>query len=168
MAIEPGAIKSLLDAARLAPSSYNEQPWRFIIARREKPADFEKMLGILFDVNARWAENAPLLILVAAKLFLERDKKPNRHALHDVGLAVGNLVAQATSLGIYARQLGGFDVDNAQEQYAIPDGYEPVSIIALGYLGDEEGNDLDDRDRMPVSAFVYEGEWGTPSTLDAR
>ena len=96
--VEANQLCSVLEAARWAPSSYNEQPWRFIVATKENPVEFDRLLSCLVEGNALWAQQAPVLMLSVAKLSFEKNDKANRHAIHDVGLAVENLVIQATVL----------------------------------------------------------------------
>jgi len=170
--VPPEAIRSLLEAARWAPSSMNEQPWHFIVARREDAEDFQRLAACLTGNNLEWAPQAPVLLLSVARSSFVRNERPNRHALHDVGLAVGQLLAQATSLGLVAHQMGGFDRQKARETLRIPQGFEPVAAIAIGYPGDP--NQLDDalrepelgpRLRRPQSEFVFGGSWGEPLVL---
>ena len=150
-------IRTLLEAARWAPSSFNEQPWRFLVATRDDPAGFEKLLGCLVPGNQEWARKAPVLMLSVAKLTFSRNDKPNRHAHHDVGLAVSQLIVQATALGLRAHQMAGYDVDKARETYVIPEGFEPVAVIAIGYSGEEMPSS---RTRRPQGETAFGGRWG--------
>ena len=168
--VESWKIRSLLEAARWAPSSFNEQPWRFIIATRDSKGEFERLLDCLIPGNFEWAQNAPVLMLSIAKLHFTHDGKPNRHAFHDVGLAVGNLIFQATALGLCGRQMAGFDVERARQTFAVPDGYEPVGGIALGYAASVET--LPDRlqrrqpsPRKPLEEIIFGYRWGQSSPL---
>jgi nitroreductase len=158
---------SLLEAARWAASSYNEQPWRFIVATKEDPREYERLLGCIVPANALWAGNAPVLMLSVAKLTYDANGASNRHALHDVGQATANLAIQATALGLAVHQMGGFDAARAREEFSIPEGYEPVAAIAVGYPGDPESlpESLRARERAPrmrreLSEFVFAGAWG--------
>jgi len=128
----------LFEAARWAPSSRNEQPWRFISARKEDSESFEKMAACLFDSNKIWARHASALILVLAKNKFTDSDMPNTYALYDTGMAVANLGFQATAQNMSLHQLGGFDHARAIELFHVPDGYNPVVIIALGYQGSSE------------------------------
>ncbi len=171
-AVEPEKLRILLEAARWAPSSFNEQPWSFIVATHENRVEYERLLSCLVEGNQRWAKTAPVLMLSVAKLAFERTGKPNRHAFHDVGLAVENLVIQATALGLIVHQMAGFDVEKAREQFQIPEGVEPVAAIALGYPGDLENlpeplreRERAPRTRKPLEEFVFSGHWGQASPL---
>ena len=150
-------IRSLLEAARWAASSFNEQPWRFIVATEDDPADFEKLLGCLVPGNQDWAKSAPVLMLSVAKLTFTRNDKPNRHAYHDVGLAVSQLIVQATALGLYVHQMAGFDVDRARQSFGIPEGFDPVAAIAIGYSAEAAPAS---RTRRPQAELAFKGTWG--------
>lgn len=162
----------LFEAARWAPSSLNLQPWHFIVAQRHEEIAFARMLACINEGNRAWASNAAILIITVASM-LRREDVPNRHAYHDVGLAMGNLLAQATAMGLSGRLMGGFNPDAARELYRIPAGYEAVTALALGYRAAPEAlpQDIRDRDlaprvRKPLEAFVFSGDWGQPAALD--
>lgn len=172
--IEPEKMQSLFEAARWAPSSFNEQPWYFIMAKREDEEAYKRLLDCLAEGNAGWAQNAPILMISVAKQHFEHNDKQNRHALHDVGMAVENLIIQAISFNIYVHQMAGFDKEKARELCDIPDGYEPVAAMALGYLGDPEAlpdklaeKEKNPRDRKRVRDFVFSGNWGEPAPFVA-
>lgn len=110
--VEKETLLSLLEAARWAASASNRQPWSFIVATKDNPTEYERLLGILVENNQRWAKDAPVLILAVAKV-INDDGKENRYAFHDVGLALGNLSLQATALGLSVHQAAGFDRDKA-------------------------------------------------------
>ena len=164
--IEHEKIMSMLEAARWAPSSFNEQPWNFIIFNKEDEEAFSKIMDILSPRNQRWAGNAPVIMLSVAKVNFERNGKSNKYSLHDVGGAVANLTLQATSMGLYVHQMAGFDSEKAKKVFNIPEGYEPVTAIAVGYLGDKEDlpeefyrSESAPRNRKSVSDFTFEGKW---------
>ena len=170
--VEPEKLQRLFEAARWAPSCFNEQPWTFILATKEQPQAHANLLACLVEGNQRWASAAPVLMVSVAKLNFDKTGKPNRHAFHDVGLAMGNLLVQATALELFVHQMGGFSVEKVRELYGIPDDFEPVAAIALGYgvAADElpEGFrefDLGARSRKPVSSFVFQDHWGNISPL---
>ena len=129
-------LGSLLEAARWAPSSNNEQPWRFLVARREDGPLFQRILGCLVPGNQAWARNAPVLLLALARLRRERDGAPNRLALYDVGQAVAHLTFQASALGLVVHQMAGIEVDKIRADFALPAELEPATAVAVGYPGD--------------------------------
>lgn len=170
--IESEKVQSLFEAARWAPSSSNEQPWRFLAAAKEMPEDYDRLLACLLEGNRKWAFRAPLLIMSIAGLNFEDDAKANRHALHDTGLAAENLVLQAVALGLVAHQMAGFDVEKARSTCQIPPGYEPVAMIAVGYPGDPSllpeylrEREMKPRARKPIGEFVFSSQWGQVSPL---
>jgi nitroreductase len=169
--VEPDTLRSLFEAARWAPSSNNEQPWRFLVATKENKADWDRLFACLVEGNQKWARQAPVLMLSIAKLTFD-DESVNRHALHDTGMAVENLIIQATSMGLFVHQMAGFRRDQARKECQIPDGYEPVAMIALGYPGDPatlpdylRERELKPRERNSISEFVFSGTWGIPSPV---
>jgi nitroreductase len=171
-AVEADKLRSVLEAARWAPSSRNEQPWAYVVATREDSAQYEALSQLLMEANRAWANKAPVLVLTLAHSRLEKTGQPNRHALHDLGLSTANLVAQATSLGLMTHQMGGFDVEAARTQFAVPEGWEPVSMIALGYPGKAESlpdslraRETAPRQRKPLNEFVFSEKWGHPSPI---
>lgn len=170
--VEAEDLRSLFEAVRWAPSSYNEQPWRYIIATKEEPEEFERMLSCLLEANQVWAGQAPVLALGIAKLNFDYKNKPNRAAIHDLGLAAGNLLFEATARGIYVHQMIGISPDKAKEIYKIPEGYEVMTGIAIGYAGDPDKlpDDIKERDmarrpRKPIKEFIFSGKWGRVSSL---
>jgi nitroreductase len=166
-AIDDKNLIKLFEAARWASSSRNEQPWRFIAARREEKDNFEKTLECLNESNRVWAQNGAILIVVLAKKNFTLHPAPNTHAQHDVGLAIGNLALQATALGIYLRQMGGINYQKVREVFEIPDEFEIISIIVGGFPGDHDSlpENLRERESMPrqrkaLKEFVFEGKFG--------
>ena len=167
ISIEPETLATLMEAARWAPSSMNEQPWSFIVATKENKSDFDRLLGCLLEFNFQWARHAPVLLLSVAKLTFESTGKHNRHALHDVGQAIANLTFQATVSGLVVHQMAGFDVEKARREFSIPQDYEPVAAAAIGYPGNSADlpeklrqKDATPRKRKPLTNFVFEGGWG--------
>ncbi|MFH1742223.1 MAG: nitroreductase family protein [bacterium] len=170
--VEPEKIRSLLEAARWAPSCYNNQSWRFLVATRDNPEEFERMLGCLVEQNIRWARSASVLMICAAHLNFVHNGNPNRHGLYDAGLAGENLMLQAYDLGLYAHAMAGFHVDVSRKVYNIPEDYEPITAFAIGYPGDPKDltNDfkkieLAPRKRRPLEEFVFGGTWGQTSAI---
>jgi nitroreductase len=165
--VPPEILRSVFEAARWAPSSNNEQPWAYLVATKENPENFAKMLGVLVEFNAHWAKHAPVLALSVAHLKMQRDGKPNRVALHDVGLASAQLTFEAIARGLQVHQMAGFDAEKARQAFAIPPDWEPVAAMAIGYPGDPESlpeklrdRELAPRTRKPAGEFVMSGSWG--------
>jgi nitroreductase len=169
--LTPRDLWTVFEAARWAPSSYNEQPWRFIVAERQRtPAAFSALLGTIDAPNQDWARHAPVLVVVAASTRLKRTGDTNRSAWYDTGQAVGFLTLQATGLGLAIRQMEGFNHDAARAVCAIPPDFEPVVAMAIGYTGDPDQlpterhrhAERQPRSRQPAGEFVFEGTWGQP------
>ena len=156
-------FKSLFEAARWAPSSFNEQPWHFIVAKREDTVEFEKMLHCLIEGNQVWAKNAGALVVCGVAQHLKRMNAPNRQAGHDLGLAVMSMEVQGVSLGLQMREMGGIERDKVRQLYGLPEGYECVSGLAIGKPADPEDY-LSKRSRKPLEDFVFHGTWGKAAT----
>ncbi len=165
--VSEGDLHSLFEAARWAASSFNEQPWSYIVATSAQEAEFARLLSCLVEANQSWAKAAPVLALGVATLNFKRNNKPNHVAIHDLGLATGNLVAEATARGLAVHQMSGILPDRAREFYVIPEGSEAVTGIAIGYAGDPEAlpeeiqkRDSTLRERKPQREFVFGTSWG--------
>ncbi len=165
-------LHSLFEAARWAASSYNEQPWSFFVATREEPEEFERLLSCLVEPNQAWAKAAPVLVLCVVNLRFSRNDKDNRAAVHDLGLAAGNLVVEATARGLSVHQMIGILPDKAREVYGIPEHSEAWTAMAIGYKADPAAlpdslkeRDLAPRGRKPLREFVFAGKWGQTSPL---
>lgn len=141
LAFEPKTLTSneinlLFEAARWAPSSFNEQPWRFYYASRENMESFEKMVSILAPGNSEWAKNSSLIIISTAKMHLSLNGNENGYAKHDTGLATANLLIQAESMGLATHVMGGFDREKAKLVLNLDEDTAPIAAIAVGYHGD--------------------------------
>jgi nitroreductase len=136
--IETEKIHSLFEAARWAPSSMNEQPWAYLYATQDQPELWNELLNTLNESNRVWAKHAPLLILSMVRKTLLRNGAVNSAARYDVGAANAFLSIQATHFGLNVHQMGGFDRQRTIDRLNIPDNYEPMVIMAVGYLGDSE------------------------------
>ena len=166
-------LKSIFEAARWAASSYNEQPWSFIVGTKDgSPAIYEKVLSCLVEPNQAWAHAAPVLALGVASLRFKRNDKPNGVALHDLGTAAAQLTFEATARGICVHQMGGILPDRAAEIFAVPEGHQVVTGIALGYAGDPANadaalveRDQGERTRRPLSEFVFGESFGSAASL---
>jgi nitroreductase len=165
--VSPEVLRSLFEAARWAASSYNDQPWAYIVATKDDEKNYSKVLGVLMDMNAAWAKQAPVLAISVARRSFKHNGTPNPVALHDVGAANAQLTMEATSRGLLVHQMAGFHHDKAREVFGIPEGWDPVSAIAIGYPGDPQTlpeklrtPELAPRTRKPLSEFVMTGQWG--------
>lgn len=166
--VEKEKLESMFEAARWAPSSHNQQPWRFIIAKKEDETDFNRLFDCLSPGNQLWVRTVPVLILSIAETISSYNQKVNKYAFHDVGLAVGNLLLQAAYMGLFVHQMGGYDNEKARNNLKIPHGYDPVAMIAVGYPAESyEGfpRELVEREkalrkRNPLSETVYGNIWG--------
>jgi nitroreductase len=162
--VEREKLYSLLEAARWAASAGNQQPWYFLVGTKEHAENHARLEATLWERNMLWAQYAPVLLLVVAKLYDRPGKELT--SFYDVGMAVGNLVTQAVDLGLVTHQMAGFDAEKAREVLSIPEGYQPLAMIALGYLGTPDGlpddlrkRELAPRSRKPLEEFVFEGQW---------
>ena len=163
-------LRSLFEAASWSASSFNEQPWRFLVSTQANAAEFEKMLSCLAEPNQVWAKAAPVLALGIAKLDFTRNGKANRVAIYDLGAAACSLTFEATARGLMVHQMAGILPDKARDLYQVPDGFEVMTALAIGYVADPNDlpdalkqRDLKPRQRNPLSEFVFGGEWGTAS-----
>jgi nitroreductase len=168
--VEPAKIRRMLEAARWAPSSMNEQPWNYLIATKDNAEEFAKMVGCLVPANEAWAKDAPLLMISVAKMYFSKNGEPNRVAMHDVGAASAHLVLEAAGLGLFVHQMGGIEIEKIRTEYQLPPGYEPVAGLAIGYPGDPaklaepyKTRETGPRVRKPFKEFVFAGKWGTPA-----
>ncbi len=154
-------LDTMLTAASWAPSSANEQPWRYITALKQNEKGFSALFNCLLPGNAAWVKNAAAIILCYTKLTYAKNGKDNVNAFHDAGLANQNLLLQAIAMGIYGHPMEGFDKVKAVHDFNLSSDFQPVCMIALGYLGDA-GNleepyktrELSPRERKPLNEFV--------------
>ena len=168
--VEEHKLKTILEAAGYAPSSVNEQPWMFILTTRETPDRFNDFLGFLNASNQIWARSAWALIVSLARTKHVYRDRPNRYAFHDTGMAVANMLVQATSFDIYIHQMGGYSSEKVKQFFNLGDGIEPVAVMALGYLGDgaELTGELHRRhssrkSRKELSEYVFRNELNNPA-----
>jgi nitroreductase len=169
--VEPSVLASLFEAARWAPSSSNEQPWAYLVATKDEKENFAKTLGVLVEFNAGWAKEAPVLMIAVSRLNFQNGT-PNRNAFYDTGAATALLSVEATARGLAVHQMAGFDPAKAKQVFEIPEDWEPIAAIAIGYPGDPSSlpQKLHDREvaprtRKPLSEFVMSGRWGHTSLI---
>jgi nitroreductase len=170
--VEPEKLRRLFEAARWAASSYNEQPWRYVVATKEHPEAYERLLNCLNEFNQQWAKTAPALMLGFYKTTFSRNGKSNRCAPHDLGAASAQLTAQATALDLYVHQMAGIELDVIRDTYDVPDDFEPMAALAIGYLGDPDAlpeklakQERGERSRRPLDETVFGDEWGEAANV---
>jgi nitroreductase len=167
--VSAALLAKVFEAARWAASSFNEQPWRFLLGRRGDSA-YNKIFESLGEFNQKWARTAPVLILGAARTKFSHNDAENRVALYDLGAAASYMTLQAAALGLATHQMAGFDPEKAKKLFGIPEEYIMGAAIALGYqgepaaLGDETliEREIAARTRKPLGEFVFK-EWGEPA-----
>jgi nitroreductase len=158
-------LLSIFEAARWAPSCFNEQPWRYIVVTKEDPQEYERLLSCINESNREWAKNAPVLALGLASRHFEKTGKVNPVARHDLGQASSYLTFEATSRGLYVHQMLGILPDRAVELYEVPEEYRVLTGIAIGYVGKADEGEFAERDkeprpRNPLSEFLFGGRFG--------
>ena len=170
--IDPAVLASLFEAARWAPSSSNEQPWAFLVATKDDPENFAKTLSVLVEFNASWAKEAAALVLAVSSLKFHANGTPNRNAFYDTGAATALLSVEATHRGLAVHQMAGFDPAKAKQVFEIPEDWEPIAAMAIGYPGDPDAlseklrdREIAPRTRKPLSEFVMSGRWGHTSAI---
>ena len=160
-------LLALFEAARWAPSSYNEQPWVFFVATKDQPDEYARLLSCLVEGNQGWARQTPVLVLSCFHTTFARNGKPNPGAAYDLGLAAGNICLEATARGLQVHQMGGIVPDRAREVFQIPGTVQPCTDMAIGYAADAAGlpyqvqvQETKPRERKPLGLIVCSGEFG--------
>lgn len=169
-------VMSLLEAARWAPSCFGDQPWRFVVCNKSTdPEAWQRAYDTLVPGNQAWAVNAPLLILVCADSVFSHNQKENRWAGYDTGAAAENLCLQATSIGLMAHQMGGFDATKARDVFAIPAQFQLMAMLSIGYPAsletlpeDVREREQAPRSRKPLSELFFAGLWDKPVVTPTR
>ncbi|TWU24941.1 malonic semialdehyde reductase [Novipirellula galeiformis] len=176
--VEDDKILACLEAARWAASSFNDQPWNWIVARRQDTVEFETMIDCLMEANQDWARQAGALLITVNRTTFRRNQKHNRVALHDLGQASAYLALQAAELGLQAHQMGGVNLSRLRQQYEIPQDHEPQTAIAIGYPDRSEptseqgkawqARENSARQRLSLSEQTFVGKWGVPAEFVKR
>jgi nitroreductase len=171
--VEPASLRSLFEAARWAASSYNAQPWSYIVATRGEREEFERMLSCLVEANQSWAGDAAALALGITRLDFERNGKPNQAAHHDLGAASAGLSVEATARGLSVHQMIGILPERARELYSVPAEFEILTALAIGYATEPERapeslaeRDQSPRARKPLAEFVFSGHWQRAASFE--
>jgi nitroreductase len=166
--VSDAQLQALFEAARWAPSCNNDQPYRYLVWRRDRdPGGFEQAFACLSENNKKWVKNVPVLMLSCAGSIFGHSGKPNRFGAHDVGAASACLALQGVALGLAVHQMGGFDSAKARATFGIPEEYTPMAMIAVGYQAspdvlDEEtkAKELRPRSRDAIAEHFHAGAWG--------
>ncbi len=163
--VEPGKAPHIVRGGPLGGVLFQrEQPWRFIVATKADPAQFDRVFGLLMPRNQQWAKTAYALGFSAGKKTFSHNGAPNRFAVHDAGAATATLAVQATALGLRTHFMGGFDTARARSEFHIPDDFELGAAFAIGYI-DEETTKPPVRTRKELEEIVFAGDWGNPAAL---
>lgn len=168
--VEEFKFKAMMEAAGYAPSCKNEQPWMFVYSTQKDSKVFDDYLGFLVDSNRVWAKHAYALVISMARMKFSLNGKPNRHAFHDTGMAVSNLLLQALAMDVYVHQMAGFSVEKVKEYFKLNEDIEPVAMMAVGYLGDGSTltpellkRDETRRPRKSVNDFSFKNSLSNPA-----
>ena len=155
-------LMTLFEAARWAPSTYNEQEWRFLYARHDSP-HWPTFFNLLMDANKAWCKNAAVLCVVLARKTFAKNGRPNPVHLYDTGSAWENLALQAAAMGLVAHGMAGFDFEQARTLLRVPNEFAVAAMFAVGRPGnpDDLPPDLREREqitnRRPVRESICEG-----------
>ncbi|WP_292784881.1 nitroreductase family protein [Methylophilus sp. UBA6697] len=166
-AVSQEQVVSLLEAARWAPSCFGDQPWRYVFCNKaDNMQAWQAAFDCLVPGNQGWAVNAPVLLLICADTLFGHNDKPNKWAAYDTGAATENLCLQATALGLMAHQMGGFDADKARATFKVPERYQILAMVTVGYQAAIEGLSEEDkarevaaRSRKPLDELFFNGLW---------
>lgn len=157
-------LMRLFEAARWAPSTYNEQEWRFVYARRETPA-WDIFFSLLVESNQIWCKNAAALVVVVGSKLFQRNGKPNPVYQFDCGSAFENAALQGTAMGLVVHGMQGFHYGMAHTEIGVPENYEVIAMFAVGRPGDPAGLPEKFREmekpgpRKPLREIVSEGRF---------
>lgn len=160
-------VISLLEAARWAPSCFGDQPWRYVVCNKaDNLQAWQAAFDCLVPGNQSWAVNAPVLLLICADTLFSHNDKPNKWASYDTGAATENLCLQATALGLMAHQMGGFDADKARTTFNVPERYQILAMVTVGYqtdleslTGETKERETAPRSRKPLNELFFNGQW---------
>jgi nitroreductase len=173
--VEDAKLLQCFEAARWAASSFNDQPWSFIIAKRQDTEAFATMVACLLEANQPWASKAGALILTLSRDKFAYNDKPNRVALHDLGQATAHLALQADALGLQVHQMAGVNLSQIRHQYQVPEDFQPQTAIAIGYAAtappdgeletELEKRQSGQRTRKTLATHVFDGQWGQSASF---
>ncbi len=130
-------LLGVMEAARFAPSCFNEQPWRYIVAVQGED-DYQKILDVLNETNREWASNAPVLMIITSRKRFAKNDKENRWHLFDAGTSWGFLSLEAHRRGLHTHAMAGFSVDRTREAFDLGEDISIIAAVAMGYYGNKE------------------------------
>lgn len=167
--IDRAVLLRIFEAARWSPSCNNDQEWFFIVGIRNEGPDFDRIVSVLKPGNQVWASKAAVLALVCGRTAFSGGATPNKWHAYDCGQSAAHLTFQATAEGVSVHQMAGFDPEKAAAEFSIPEGFVPLTAIAMGYAGDASllppnlaQRETSPRTRRPQKEFVFGGTWGKP------
>ena len=159
--VDENIIHRLFEAARWAPSSLNQQPWRFVYVLKAD-SGYGDILDCLSEKNREWAKNAPVLVVTIAQVIADYKDRKNMYAWHDTAMAYSNLVFQAVHEGLAVHPMGGYDRERIVRVLKLPERYEPVVVAAVGYRSESSAfaaelltRENTDRKRKPLNEIVF-------------
>ncbi len=164
-AISDQELKTLFEAARWAPSSFNDQPWFFVYAKRDTP-EWKTFFDLMVPFNQSWAQNAAVLIVIVSRDSFAHNGKPSRTHSFDTGAAWQNLALQGSSMGLVVHGMEGFDYDKAKKNLKVPEGYTVEAMVAVGRQGALSvlSQTLQEKEkqsgRKELESFIFEGTFG--------
>ncbi|MDI1298027.1 nitroreductase family protein [Methylotenera sp.] len=161
-------ITALLEAARWAPSCFGDQPWRFVVWDKNADAQsWQQAFDCLAPSNQSWVKDSSVLFLVCADSLFNHNQQPNRWAQYDTGAAAENLCLQASSMGLMAHQMGGFNVDLTRDKFSIPAQFTPMAMVCVGFAadiatvtGEALARETAARSRRPLNELFFANSWG--------
>jgi len=166
--VESEKLASLFEAARWSASAMNEQPWRYLVGIKPD-STWNKIFGSLVEGNQIWARQAPVLVISCGKKTMSHNGSASSIYPYDVGQSVAHFSIEAMHQGLFVHQMGGFSADKASELFSIPEDYEPMTAIAIGYIGEPDSlpdnlkrRENENRSRKNLSEIVFSEKFGTP------
>lgn len=164
--VEKETLGKLFEAAHWSASCYNEQPWRFIVATKENQENYQKVFNCLVEGNQIWAKSAPVLVIIIGKKTFTHNSQKNDWYQYDAGQSAAHLSVEAMKENLYVHQMAGINKSLIKDEFKIPDDFEPLAGMAIGYLGDPnilpEGlkeKELEVRIRKSLKSLVFTGNW---------
>jgi len=165
--IEPEKIMTLFEAARWAPSSYNDQPWMYYYATKENQIGFKKLFDLMGEFNQAWAKSAAMLIIIFARKNFAYNNTPNHNYAYDTGAASAMITLEGEHQGLKTHQMIGFDLTKANATAGLPEAeYEVMAMMAVGYPATEEKlkthdeefvkRELAERTRKDLKEMIFE------------